>query len=166
MKHRTSIVASLAVGGLLLAACGSSGATPTTTSSTTTMTVGVTKNLVVTPAVRASIFGAEAKYHQLPTKDYVGLAPGMTYYAFDPMNDTYYAAAGLVPSSHSLPAQVGTQDDGGYNLLTHRNGHVTWRVYDDGLGAAQDSICPIKIPPSVLKVWNWRSGSCFPPIAS
>jgi hypothetical protein len=50
--------------------------------------------------------------------DYTGLAPGTTYYAFDPVTNTYYAAAGLVPSPHSLKAQVGAQDDGGYNLFT------------------------------------------------
>lgn len=162
MRYSTSVVVSLALSGALLAACATGGGA----SPTTTTTARATQNLVVTPAVRASIFGAEAKYHQLPTKDYVGLAPGMTYYAFDPTNHTFYAAAGLVASRHSLQAQIGTQDDGGYNLLTRRNGHATWRVYDDGLGGVEDSICPIKIPPSVLAVWNWRKGSCFPPIAS
>jgi len=161
------MVASLAVAGVTLSACGSGGGTATTTTSTssTTTTFGVTQNLVVTPSVRESIFVTLAKYHQLPTKDYVGLAPKMTYYAFDPMNDTYYAAAGIVPNPHSLQAEVGTQDDGGYNLLTRKSGAASWRAYDDGLGGAEDAICPIRIPASVLAVWNWKAGSCFPPVS-
>jgi predicted lipoprotein with Yx(FWY)xxD motif len=124
---------------------------------------GTTRNLVVTSSVRVSIFDALAKFHQLPRKDYVSLIPKMTYYAFDATNETYYAAAGLVASPHSLQAQVGTQDDGGYQLLTRERGVTTWKVYDDGLGGAEGTVCPIKIPPSVLAVWNWRPGACAPP---
>jgi len=36
-------------------------------------------------------------------------------------------------------------------------------VYNDGLGAAQDAICPIKIPAAVLTVWDWKPKSCYPP---
>ena len=159
MRRAAAVMATLALGGVVLGACATSGGTTTTT------TVGVTKDLVATPAVRRTLFVALAKYHQLPTMDYVGLAPKMTYYAFDGADSTFYAAAGLVPSPHSLKAQVGTQDDGGYNLLTRKSASTTWKVYDDGLGAAQDSICPIKIPPSVLAAWGWKPRSCFPPIA-
>jgi hypothetical protein len=120
------------------------------------------RNLVVTPAVRQSLLDADAAYHSYPPSDYVGLAKGMTYYAFDEQNQRYYAAAGLVPNSKSQGAQVGTQDDGGYNLFVKVRGSTTWRVYDDGLGGAQDSSCPIRIPVAVRKIWNWTAHPCYP----
>jgi hypothetical protein len=122
----------------------------------------VAKNLVVTSAVRTSLLDAGAAYHQLPVKDYVGLAKGMTYYALDVTTKTYYAAAGLDPSPKSLQAQIGAQDDGGYNLFVRASGAKKWKIYNDGLGAAHDTKCPITIPSAVLKVWDWRL-RCFPP---
>jgi hypothetical protein len=165
MRRWLSVVGVLAIASLVLSACGSSRPTAATatSASSTTVSTGVTKNLVVTAAVRKSIFDAGAKYHQLPTKDFLGLSPGMTYYAFDATTDMYYAAAGMDPSPHSLKAQVGAQDDGGYNLFTMKPGK-RWRVYDDGLGGSSQARCPITIPASVLAVWNWKPNSCFPPI--
>jgi hypothetical protein len=160
------------LGALLLGACGrttpATTTTSTTTSSTTTTVISTTtgeavQKLNVTAAVRLSLLDADAAYHQLPTTDYTGLIPAMTYYAFDPADHTYFAAAGLVPSKNSLKAQIGVQDDGGYNLFTKLSGSSTWTVYDDGLGAAQDSTCPITIPAGVLAAWNWKVKSCFPP---
>jgi hypothetical protein len=148
----------------LLAACGTSTPPSTTsTTSTTTTTNAVTRDLVVTPAVREGLTAADAAYHSLPVSDYTGLDPGVTYYAFDPTNNTYYAAAGLIPSPNSQRAQIGVQDDGGYNLFTRSSLTTTWTVYNDGLGAAQGSICPLSIPAAVLAVWNWKPKSCFPP---
>jgi predicted lipoprotein with Yx(FWY)xxD motif len=123
---------------------------------------GVAKNLIVTSAVRTSLLDAGAAYHLLPVKDYVGLAKGMTYYALDVTTKTYYAAAGLDPSPKSLQAQVGAQDDGGYNLFVRAQGAKKWKIYDDGLGGAEGAKCPITIPPAVLKVWDWRL-RCAPP---
>jgi hypothetical protein len=152
---------------LLLTACGSHSPAVTTTSTTTTVatttTTVATKNLSISPPVIKGLLDAAAKYHQLPPADYTGLDPGMTYYAFDPATNSYYAAAGLVPSPHSLQAQIGTQDDGGYNLFIKTASASTWTVFNDGLGAAQGSICPLAIPASVLAVWNWKPNSCFPP---
>jgi predicted lipoprotein with Yx(FWY)xxD motif len=122
----------------------------------------VAKNLVVTPAVRVSLLDAGAAYHQLPVKDYVGLAKGMTYYAYDVTTKTYYAAAGLDPSPTSLQAQVGAQDDGGYNLFVRAKGAKKWTIYNDGLGGSEGAKCPITIPSAVLKVWDW-SLRCAPP---
>jgi len=160
--------AALLCSALVLAACGTSTpptttTTTSTTSTTTTTTVAVTRDLVVTPAIRAGLMAADAAYHSLPVSDYTGLDPGMTYYAFDPANSTYYAAAGLIASPNSQQAQIGDQDDGGYNLFTRSSSTTTWTVYNDGLGAAQDSVCPISIPASVLAAWNWKPKSCFPP---
>jgi hypothetical protein len=120
------------------------------------------RNLVVTPSVRQSLFNADAAYHSYPPSDYVGLANGMTYYAFDAQNQRYYAAAGLVPNSRSQGAQVSTQDDGGYNLFVKVRGSTKWKVYNDGLGGAQGSTCPITIPAAVRKVWSWTAHSCYP----
>jgi predicted lipoprotein with Yx(FWY)xxD motif len=143
-----SVVATLSILGAALPASGT----------------GVAKNLIVTPAVRASLLDAGAAYHQLPAKDYVGLAKGMTYYALDVTTKTYYAAAGLDPSPKSLQAQVGAQDDGGYNLFVRAEGAKKWKIYNDGLGASEDATCPITIPAAVLKVWAWKL-RCFPPLS-
>ena len=124
----------------------------------------VAKNLIVTPAVRASLLDAGAAYHQLPVKDYIGLTKGMTYYAFDLSTKTYYAAAGLDPSPKSLQAQVGAQDDGGYNLFVRGPGAKKWTIHNDGLGASEGATCPVSIPSAVLKVWDWRL-RCFPPLS-
>lgn len=167
MQRALVIVPAIIGSALVLSACGST-TTPTTTTTTTTTPVttstsAMTRNLAVTPSVRQSLFDAGAKYHSLPSTDYVGLDAGRTYYAFDPTTNTYYAAAGLNPSPHSLPAQVGTQDDGAYNLFTRVVGAGTWTVYSDGLGGVQGTKCPIVIPASVLAVWNWKANSCYPP---
>jgi predicted lipoprotein with Yx(FWY)xxD motif len=173
MVSRRYLVAPTALfSSLALAACGSSPAATTTTPNatttsaapTTTTTIVHTVNLRVTPAVRRSLLEAAAAYHQLPSADFTSLRKGMTYYAFDPARKMYYAAAGLVPISSSQPAQVSTQDDGAYDLFTRLEGSPTWTVYSDGLGAAQDSTCPIEIPAPVLVVWNWHAASCYPPI--
>jgi hypothetical protein len=165
MNPRVLILLALLSGSLLLSACGSPVTTttpPGTTTSAPPATTGATRDLVVTPAVRASLLDAAAAYHQLPPSDYVGLDAGTTYYAFDPTTNHYYAAAGLRPSSHSTPAQVGTQDDGAYNLFTRAAGTSTWTVYNDGLGGVQGSTCPLVIPSAVLKVWNWKLKTCYP----
>ncbi|MGA2969839.1 MAG: hypothetical protein ABSE75_08540 [Acidimicrobiales bacterium] len=171
MKRTLYVGPIVLASALLLAACGSPRAvsTTTTTSSTTTSTTSTTntslptKNLAVTKAVVKSILDAGAKYHQLPPTDYTGLDPGTAYYAFDPATNTFYAAAGLDPSPHSLKAQVGAQDDGGYNLFVRLANNKDWTVYNDGLGGADGSVCPIAIPASVLAVWNWKPKSCMHP---
>jgi hypothetical protein len=106
---------------------------------------------------------AAAAYHHLPASDYLGLDAGTTYYAFDPSTERFYAAAGLDASPNSLQAQIGTQDDGAYNLFSRAAGTSAWTAYDDGLGAAQDSTCPIAIPVAVFAAWNGKANSCYPP---
>ncbi|MHB8380364.1 MAG: hypothetical protein ACYDB2_10720 [Acidimicrobiales bacterium] len=169
MNRRSLIVPALVGGSLLLSACGSSTttttslATMTTTTSVPASTSRPTRDLIVTPTVRTSLLDAAAAYHQLPAQDYVGLDTGTTYYAFDPVTNQYYAAAGLRPNPHSLAAQIGTQDDGAYNLFVRAAGTGTWTVYDDGLGGVRGTKCPVVIPSAVLHVWNWRAHSCYPP---
>jgi hypothetical protein len=168
MQRSLVVVPAIIASACVLSACGSTPA-PTTTSTTTpvtTSTSAVTRNLVVTPSIRQSLLDAGAKYHSLPSTDYVGLDTGRTYYAFDPSNNTYYAAAGLNPSPKSMAAQVGTQDDGAYNLFTRATGAATWTVYSDGLGGVQGTKCPLTIPAAVLSIWNWKANSCYPPSSS
>ena len=177
MARRLQGVTGSLVAGLLLSACSSStvNTTPTVTTSTTvqattstlgvstTSGLGVVQNLRVTLGVRQSLLRAAAAFHQLPTSDYAGLRPGETYYAFDPATQRYYAAAGLMASSTSLPAQIGTQDDGAYNLFTRGSGTAAWSVYSDGLGGVVGTHCPLSIPAAVLEAWHWSAHSCFPP---
>lgn len=152
--RRPLLVAAALTAALALSACSTSSAPPSTT-------VAV-RSVTVTAAVRHALVVAGASSHSLPTSDFVGLAAGTTYYAFDATTDTYYAAARLDPSPHSLPAQVATQDDGAYDLFTRAEGGA-WTVYNDGLGAAHDSVCPLALPAKVLAVWGWAPGSCYPP---
>jgi hypothetical protein len=166
------IVVALSASAVALAACGSSGVPTTTTTSTSTSTstttstttVAEAENLGVTPAVRASLMAAGAAWHSLPVSDYTGLEAGGTYYAYDAATLTYYAASGLDASPSSVSAQVGDQDDGAYLLFTEHYGSDTWKVYGDGLGGAQDSVCPITIPTVVLELWGWVPGTCYPPV--
>lgn len=166
MAKRPLIIPVLLVSTLFFAACGSAATPPPTGTSTSSTSpnakTGTAMNLVVTAAVRKTLFDADAAYHSYPPSDYRGLTPGMTYYAFDSQNDRYYAAAGIIPNSKSMGAQVGTQDDGGYNLFVEKRGASKWTIYDDGLGGAEDSICPIVIPLAVRKVWNWTMHPCYP----
>lgn len=168
MNGKIPHVPALLSSALLLTACGSATESTTTTTPGATIapsstTSDVTRDLAVTPEVRQSLLDAAVASHQLPPSDYVGLVAGTTYYAFDPSTGFYCAAAGLSPSPKSLRAQVGTQDDGAYNLFTRAAGTSTWTVYSDGLGAAQSSTRPIVIPAAVLAAWNWKVDSCQPP---
>jgi hypothetical protein len=163
MQRSLVVVPAIIASACVLSACGSTATPTTTTTTVTTTTNAMTRNLVVTPSIRQSLLDAAAKYHSLPNTDYVGLDAGRTYYAFDPSTNTYYAAAGLNPSPKSMPAQVGTQDDGAYNLFTRAADAATWTVYNDGLGGVQGTKCPITIPATVLSVWNWKANSCYPP---
>src|SRR5665213_1561182 len=152
MRRLTLRVVILLSSALLLGACtNSSGPTTSTTDKAAT-------NLLVTTKVRQSLLNAAASSHQLPTSNYTGLQARRIYYAFDSATNEYYAAAGLVPSLHSLQAQIGVQDDGAYNLFTRAKGVSAWTVYNDGLGGAQDSTCPISLPSAVLAAWGWKTG--------
>lgn len=141
-------------GGVVLAACGSSSPRPTATTSTTSDLPQTAENLAVTPTVRAELLAAAAATHDLPVSDYVGLAKGLTYYAYDPNDQLYWAGAALVPSPSSFQAQVGVQDDGGYDLFT-RTKDGAWIAYNDGLGTVPGSKCAAVVPANVRQVWGW-----------
>jgi|SRR5450631_4682917 len=181
------VVGVAAIAGLaVIVGCGSDSSTPTSTasgsatttgsstmqtttqSSTSTMTgtsstsTGPTaQNLHVTTALRAQLVQAAAATHNLPASAYTGLAPGRTFYAYDPTTATYWAGAALVPSSASVPAQVSVQDDGSY-LLFRRSSGGSWQVESVGMTGIQGAKCPITVPASVLAMWGWAQGTCRP----
>jgi len=137
---------------------GTGSATGTATGTTTT---GGAQNLVVTSALRTQLVQAGAASNNVPAADYIGLAPGSTYYAYDPATGTYWAGARLVPTSSSIKAQVSVQDDGGYLLFTKPSGG-TWKVYPVGMTGVGGAACPVTVPAAVLTLWGWKSGSCRP----
>ncbi len=138
-----------------------SGTSTTATGTTTGPAANGVQNLHVTNALRAELLKVGAASHNLPATDYTGLAPGRTYYAYDPATSTYWAGAALVPSSSSTPAQVSVQDDGAY-LLYERPSGGSWSVYAVGMTLEVGSKCPVAVPAAVLSVWGWAPGTCRP----
>jgi hypothetical protein len=118
-------------------------------------------DLVVTDAVRAQLVRAGAALHQLPASDYVGLEPSRTYYARDVATGDEWAAAGLQPAPNSYDAGVANQDEGSYMVFTRPPGGA-WHGWETGLTGGPRGPCPVTVPPSVLAVWGWPPGSCYP----
>ena len=132
----------------------------------TTTTVPMASDLAVTDAIRSQLVAAGAALNSLPTSDYTGLRPGETYYAYDASTQTYWAGAGLMPSSSSTPAQIAAQDDGAYLLFDRPQGG-TWTAYDAGLAGTPDGgACPVSVPVVILDLWGWAPASCRPPTIS
>jgi len=137
-------------------------ATTTTAGSTTTEAAAAASNLVVSSAIRSQLVAAGAALDSLPASAFTGLRPGETYYAYDALTQTYWAGAGLLPSSSSTRAQVATQDDGAYLLFTRPRGGA-WKGYAVGVaGPPGGSACPVAVPSAILSLWNWPPGSCRP----
>jgi len=106
---------------------------------------------------------AGAAMNSLPASAYTGLQPARTYYAYDAVTATYWAAAGLVPSPSSQQAQVSVQDDGAYVLFDRPTGG-TWQARPIGLvGVPGNTSCPADLPATVVALWNWAPGTCHPP---
>ena len=118
-------------------------------------------DLVVTDAVREQLVRAGAALHQLPASDYVGLEPGRTYYARDLATGQEWAAAGLQPAPGSYDAGVANQDQGAYMVFTRSPGGA-WRGWETGLTGGPPGRCPVTVPASVLAVWGWPAGTCYP----
>lgn len=156
--------------GALVLATGATSPSPSASASATTVKTAApsprasAEDLTLTPALRRTLLDVGAKYHTLKPSDYLGLQAGTAYYALDIPSKTYYAAAGLDPSPHSLKAQVSSQDDGGYILFVRHASSKRWRAYNDGLGMEHGVKCPIVIPSAVLSVWGWAAKSCYPPL--
>ena len=119
----------------------------------------------MTDAIRAQLVAAGAKEKGLKASDFVGLQKGMTYYAYDPATQTYWAGAALKPSTSSMAAQVSTQDDGSYTLF-HRSASGAWIAMNSALaapnGPADAKPCTVTPPADVLAVWGWPAKSCHP----
>jgi hypothetical protein len=178
MRNSTGIAAALVVAAAV-AGCSSSGssaapaptvtvtqtgaAVPSTTPTASTSPSTGATDLVLTQAVRAALIHAQAQVENLPDSAYTALAKGTAYYALDRDTGTYWAGASLIPSKHSMRAQVSTQDDGGYLLFVMKPDGA-WKVYNAGLDGEPDSTgCPVAVPADVLVVWRWKPKSCNPP---
>ena len=177
------------VAGLALAACGSSSpsaappassptsgapsatptqpmsSTPTPTPVSTSSAPTVSANLAVTNQIRSDLIAAGAKARGLKASDFTSLQAGMTYYAYDPATQTYWAGGALVPSSKSYQAQVSSQDDGGYTLF-HKVAGGAWVATDSGMAGPNSGQgagpCRVVPPPSILALWGWPAKSCHP----
>lgn len=123
------------------------------------------QNLKITNAVRAQLVAAGAKEKSLVASDFLGLRKGLTYYAFDPVTNTYWAGASLDPKSSSMGAQVSVQDDGAYTLF-HRSAAGSWSAMDSALAAPNGPTgatpCGLTPPADVLALWGWPAHSCHP----
>lgn len=118
------------------------------------------RNLPVTAAVRRQLVAAFAKKNHLPTRDYTGLAPGLTYYGYDRGAKTYWAAGRPEPRKGSLRAQVSLQDEGGYSLFWRPAGEG-WQIEMVGETGPYQRGCSW-MPPSLDAAWGWQPGGCRP----
>ena len=69
----------------------------------------------------------------------------------------YWAGAQLIPSTSSMAAQVGVQDDGAYDLFTMYVARRHVDVYKDGLGTIRGTHCAIVVPTIVRVTWHWST---------
>jgi hypothetical protein len=165
LTHRLLAGSAPLAAAVALAACGSGTSTATTTSSTTGTTSAAVQDLGVTPAVRTALLAAGAAGHHLPIADFTGLRPGLTYYAYDPGDATYWAGAQLVPSPASQQAGIVLQDDGAYDVFT-RSGAGPWVAFEDGLGTQPHARCVVIVPAAVRTAWGWSlAAPCGGPAA-
>jgi hypothetical protein len=118
-----------------------------------------TVDLKVTPGLEAALLRAGAAAHDLPDRDFTGLTKGLTFYAFDAAQATYWAGAQLIPSRSSMAAQVGVQDDGAYDLFTMFGPDLKWVAYEDGLGTVKGTRCAVKVPVIVRVTWHWSTST-------
>jgi hypothetical protein len=190
MKTRCLAGALVAVGSLAVAGCSSSPTAQNATTTSTTVQTGTTAtgntgtattgpnatasttarssgavNQAVTDQLRVQLVAAGAALNSIPVAEYTGLAPGLTYYAYDNATQTYWAGARLVPAPTSDPsnpsrAQVASQDDGSYYLFRQPRGG-SWTAYADG-ASGPDTPCPTTVPAAVAQVWGWPAGGCRP----
>ena len=116
-----------------------------------------TVNQPVTDQLRAQLVAAGAALNSIPVAEYTGLAPGLTYYAYDSATQTYWAAARLVPAPTSDPsnpsrAQVASQDEGSYYLFRQPRGEL------DGLRRRRTPARTPRARPPYRRRWP-RSGA-------
>jgi hypothetical protein len=117
-------------------------------------------NLKVDDGLRAELLHVGANLKGIPASEFVGLEPGLTYYAYDPDTLTYWAGARLVPSPTSERAQVSSQDAGAYTLFKKIKGGA-WTAFNDG-NVGEPRACPQALPASIVTMWMWSSSWCGP----
>jgi hypothetical protein len=117
-------------------------------------------NLKVDDGLRAELLQAGANLKGIPASEFVGLAPGLTYYAYDPDTLTYWAGAKLRASPSSERAQVAGQDAGSYTLFKKIKGGL-WTAFNDG-AAGDPRGCPQALPASIVTMWGWSPEWCGP----
>ena len=175
MTDRRWAIGAVAAGALALAACsapsgttGTSGTTGAAGSSTTSSTVALPTtavNVPITDEVRSELVSAGSALNDIPTSEFSGLAPGLTYYGLDRSTGVHWAGARLVAAPSSDPsnptqAQISNQDRGSYYVFRQSPGGG-WTAYAAG-NTGPGTPCPVTIPAVVLQVWGWPSGSCRP----
>lgn len=117
-------------------------------------------NLKVDDGLRAELVQAGANLKGIPASEFVGLVPGLTYYAYDPDTLTYWAGAKLKPSPNSERAQVSSQDAGAYTLFKKIKGGL-WTAFNDG-NTGEPKACPQALPASIVTMWEWSPQWCGP----
>jgi hypothetical protein len=117
-------------------------------------------NLKVDDGLRAELVQAGANLKGIPASEFVGLKPGLTYYAYDPDTLTYWAGARLVPSPTSERAQVSSQDAGAYTLFKKIKGGA-WTAFNNG-NLGEPRACPQALPASIVTMWGWSPVWCGP----
>ena len=138
---------------------------PTASPTPSTSPVSGATNLSLSQDLRRQLVHAKAVEVKVPDSAFTGLAKGTAYYALDNSTDIYWAGASVVPSRHSIRAQVASQDEGGYNIFELQPGG-TWQIFDTGLDGPDPrsgAQCPVQIPDAVLLVWHWALNTCDPP---
>ena len=122
-------------------------------------------NVPITDEVRSELVSAGSALNDIPTSEFSGLAPGLTYYGLDRSTGVHWAGARLVAAPSSDPsnptqAQISNQDRGSYYVFRQSPGGG-WTAYAAG-NTGPGTPCPVTIPAVVLQVWGWPSGSCRP----
>jgi hypothetical protein len=120
-------------------------------------------NLPVTDPVRDQLFAAAATLTDHPASDYTGLTPGTTYYAYDPILDTYWAGASLAGPKND-EAAIMLQDANSYMVFRKSGQDGAWLATRVGFGPAAamppKGNCPL--PPAIHDLWQLMPDFCHP----
>jgi hypothetical protein len=120
-------------------------------------------NLPVTDAVRDQLLLAAAALTDHPASDYTGLTPGSEHYAYDPILDTYWAAASLA-GPKTDDAAIMLQDANSYMVFRKAGQDGEWLANGVGFGTAATmppaGDCPV--PPAIHDLWQLMPEFCHP----
>ena len=120
-------------------------------------------SLPVTDGLRDQLLQAGALLTQHPATDYTGLAPGTTFYAYDPILDTYWAAATLAGPKND-DAAIMLQDANSYMAFRKAGQDGAWVPMAVGFGPSAtmppEGNCPL--PPAIHDLWRLMPDFCHP----